>query len=913
MLWLMQPCTRSLCLALLVAAGLGLLSAPIAPAAAQSPDIEAIIQGLTPRQRVGQLCLIPFAGGAVGDGSAIAAFVDEWAIGGVVLDPGHDNFRNGADTPRQVAELAGALQERAARGRAGTSFYPMLIAVDGRIGAHALGTLWGGMTPQPRELAVGATWQPAHAMALGEIAGRELATIGVNLLLGPGLDVASDPRPGGASELSTRTFGGHPAWVARFGSAFIAGVHRGGLGRVAVAAGNFPGAGGAEPGQSDELPIVERALDDLLTRELAPFLRATDRVASGQATTDVLLATHFRYRGIQQQIDRPLALDSSGLRYLWAQVPALDAWRRDGGVVISPSLGMPAIRRYVDPELSVFSLRRVIREALLADNDLLMLTGLGEDGDAEREAAIIREGLEWLAAAYEEDESVRDAVDASLRRVLALKAGLLPSGDLDDARPDAAKAAERTGLGLDAVAAVARDGLTQLAPPGGPPNAAAGIAPVPSPQRGDRILFVVDARPVPDCAACEPVWLPDPARFVETALRTYGPEGSGTARIERTDDVAAIRFDELRAWLAASGKLTPEDNPAAVPALPPERAGEVASAVENADWLVFAMGDIRPSVPASDAMRLFLRTRRPDATTPQLVGIAMAAPYHLDTTEMAKLSAYYAAYSVLSPFVDVAVRAVFGDQPAPGKSPVSVAGASYDLARQIAPDPGQAIELQLVGFDPARPLRLGQTATVRTSPVYDANGHLAPDGTTAAFRTYVRAEDVFLRDVTVGTVDGIATAPLAVDRAGELEVSGVFENGLATAPLVITVADDPPLADAANAALAALPRPLPAAPIDWSILLLSLTLVLLGAVLTYGADAEAAHAPSHMLRRSLLSIAWGLVGYLLVVVGGLRLGELSGDLLWPPGWNAAYQAPAASFVLALLPAVWALQRALRRR
>lgn len=900
------------------------LAAPAAgqdsdPAAAPGRDeagsaaVEAVMASLTPRQRVGQLCLVPFDGDAVADGTAIAQLVDEWSIGGVVLEPDNGNFRNGPDAPRQLAELVGALQRRAAGDSESGRFLPMLVAVDGRSGPHALGALRGGMTPLPREMALGATWQPAHAVALGEVAGRELAAVGVNLLLGPVLDVASEPRAAGASDLGTRTFGGHPAWVGRFGTSFIAGVHRGAGGRVAVAAANFPGAGGAEPNQSDELPIVEPALEDLLTRELAPFLRAADREAAGQGATDALLATHFRYRGIQQQIDRPLALDGSGLRYLWAQVPELDAWRREGGVVVSPGLGSPAIRRYVDPELAVFSLRRVIREALLADNDLLLLTGLDAEGDPEREAATLLEGLEWLATAYEEDESVREAVDASLRRVLALKAGLLPSGRLADALPDAAVAAERTGLGLDAVAAVARDGLTQLAPAASGPSGAAVAPSVPSPQRGDRILFVVDAREARDCPDCEPVLQPDPGRFVAAALRTYGPEGGGTARIERSEDVAAIRFAELRAWLAASGRLEPQDDPGAVPALPAARAAEVAAAIEAADWLVFAMGEARAGVAGSDAMRLFLRTRRPDATRPQLVAIAMGAPYDLDATEVAKLSAYYATYSPLEPFVDVAVRAVFGDQPAPGSSPVSVPGANYDLAVRLAPDPAQSLALQLVGHDPERPLRLGEAATVRTDPVYDANGHLAPDGTAVAFRTYVRAEDVYLRDVAAGTRDGIATAVLAVDRAGELEISAVFGNGLATAPLVVTVAGDPPLADAADAALAALPSPLPAAPIDWSILLLSLTLVLLGAVVAYGADAASAALPSRMLRRSLLSIAWGLGGYLLVVVGGLRLDALSGGRLWPPSWNPAYQAPAASLALALLPAAWTAFRGLRRR
>jgi hypothetical protein len=60
----------------------------------------------------------------------------------------------------------------------------------------------------------------------------------------------------------------------------------------------------------------------------------------------------------------------------------------------------------------------------------------------------------------------------------------------------------------------------------------------------------------------------------------------------------------------------------------------------------------------------------------------------------------------------------------------------------------------------------------------------------------------------------------------------------------------------------------------------------------------------------LLSLCWGLAGYLLVAAGGLHLSALPGGTpLWPTGWNVAYQAPLLSFALALVPVVWALRRA----
>ena len=53
-------------------------------------------------------------------------------------------------------------------------------------------------------MAIGATWQPDYAEDVGTIAGRELSALGINMLLGPSLDVLENPSPGSASALFSR-------------------------------------------------------------------------------------------------------------------------------------------------------------------------------------------------------------------------------------------------------------------------------------------------------------------------------------------------------------------------------------------------------------------------------------------------------------------------------------------------------------------------------------------------------------------------------------------------------------------------------------------------------------------------------------------------------------------------------------
>lgn len=887
------------CLALAAAA------AAARPAVAADP-VDALIARLSPEARVGQLVLVPFRGDAVTDASAIGRLVD-LGVGGVVLEPRHGNFVDTPDAPGQVAALANALQARAA---AREAFVPLWVALDGEAGVLPGGPLRGGMTLVPSAMAIGATWDPVLAGRIGEVVGRELRAVGVNLWLGPSLDVLAQPRPGSSGDLGARALGGNPAWVAKLGRALVGGIRRGSDGRVAVAAGSFPGVGGADRSQTAELPIVESAFDELLGLELVPFLSVVEARDNRASVVDALVTTHVRFRGVQRQIDRPLSLDGSGLAYLRGQLPTLDAWRQGGGLLISPGLGLPGVRRYADPTGAAFNARRVVREALLAGNDVLNLSGFDLPADPNAAGGEIREVIDWLAAAYGEDDGVREAVDAALRRVVGRKLALVPGASLDDVTVAADAAAAATGLGGGETLAVARAALTLIAPPAA---AGGGRSPVPSPAVGDRLLFVVDARDSSDCAACPPQRVLDPDEVLATCLKIYGPDGSGTRRIADADDVAVITARELRAWLGSTGRIAPESNPALVAPLPPARAAEVERWVTAADWIVFFMRDVRPTdAPGSDAPRLFLQGRPSEVPGQRLVAVAFDAPYSLDATDIARLAAFYAVYSPGEPFVRVALRALFGDEAASGASPVAVPGAGYDLAAALLPSADQTIDLALVGGRPDAEVARGGRITVRTGEIRDGNGHPVPDGTVVTVRGYDPTEDVYLRDVVGHTLDGRATVTLPADRQGDIEITAALDNGLVTAPLVVRVSAslfDGPAAPSAPEPLAI--RRLPA---DWSILLLSMTLILLAGVIVFGAG-DGPRPPSRALRLFLLSLACGLAGYLLVLVGGLRLptGWPGSGWLWPRRWNPAYQAPLLSFALALLPLVPAAWRAARRR
>ena len=168
---------------------------PAAPALAQEGGEEAFIAGLLPKlspeAKVGQLFIAGFQGTEVPPGSDIAALIRDDQIGGVILSTDNGNITNSPDTSVQVAALTARLQNfaRTARAADAAPFLPLFMALQQDGDGPPNSEILNGLTPAPSYMALGATWNPANPEANGRIVGEELAAIGVNLLLGPALDV----------------------------------------------------------------------------------------------------------------------------------------------------------------------------------------------------------------------------------------------------------------------------------------------------------------------------------------------------------------------------------------------------------------------------------------------------------------------------------------------------------------------------------------------------------------------------------------------------------------------------------------------------------------------------------------------------------------------------------------------------
>ncbi len=360
----------------------GSVPAPLSP----QEQAQSLLEAMTPQERVGQLFLVTFTGTDVSPDSQIYDLIVNHHIGGVVLQASQDNFTNGDQALQEVQTLTRQLQTDSwtASQQSQTdpntgqqftpNYIPLIIAAAQEGDGYPYDQILSGVTPLPNEMALGATWNPDMANQVGDVLGKELADLGINMLIGPSLDVLESPHVEGSTDLGTRTFGGDPYWVGKMGKAYISGVHTGSGGKVAVVATHFPGYGSSDRLPEQEVATVRKSLDQLKSFDLQPFFDITGNAPSPDETTDALLVSNIRYQGFQGNIrltTRPLSFDPQAFGQLIA-LPTLDGWRQNGGVMVSDNLGSQAIRRYYDLTSQSFDMpRRVALNAFQAGNDLL--------------------------------------------------------------------------------------------------------------------------------------------------------------------------------------------------------------------------------------------------------------------------------------------------------------------------------------------------------------------------------------------------------------------------------------------------------------------------------------------------------------------------------------------------------------
>jgi beta-N-acetylhexosaminidase len=746
--------------------------------------LDRVLASLTVDERIGQLVMVNFVGDDVSPQSDIASLIRDFRVGSVLVTASNGNIVNRGDTAAQLAALTSGLQQRSfeASRRAdsvnGEYFLPLFIATDNEGDLFPFTNVTHGYTQLPNNMTIGATFDKAHAEAAGRTAGHTLSAAGINLLLGPVADVLENPRSGGAGDIGIRAYGGNAAWVGSLARAYVRGVHEGSEGRLLTVAKHFPGHGGSDRATDSEVPTVNKSLEQLRASDLAPFATvARMEEQDPLGTTAAMMVSHIRYRnfvaGASAPFTRPLSIDAAAFRTLM-ELPEFARWRTDH-MVMADALGVSAIKDwYAEHEGQAgFPNRTVVRDALLAGNDLLPLVEFYVDpmnrGWKDYQLPVIQDSILYMREEYTADLEFRRRADEAVRRVLAAKMRANPDFKLADAQREGAAATEAASWGESEMRALNDAALTLVQPLSVDELRARLPRPPGSPDK--LVIF--------ECwEDCYSFRVLPKNELQNQLLALYGPAGTGRLQ---SGDVATFSFAELDAWLS---------DPEA------ESNAQVAQAVEGATWLVFALAEYNPGArPASGAVKRFLDAAPADVRNKNLVAIAFTAPYHLDSTEISKLAAYFAVYNKTDYAIQTSFRALFGELTPTGHSPVDIAGIFYDVSEATQPDPGQSFAVSVYGQDPAQ-VRDGRTVGLVAGPIVDRNGNAVADGTPVLFT--LAKEGAPSVSASGTTIDGIAGAQVPASGAGtysaQANVAGITSS---TLTLRIGDGDAPPVVEPA--------------------------------------------------------------------------------------------------------------------
>ncbi|HSM56149.1 MAG TPA: glycoside hydrolase family 3 N-terminal domain-containing protein [Candidatus Sulfomarinibacteraceae bacterium] len=800
---------------------------------------QALLDELTVTEKVGQLFLVTFRGTSTGAGDAITDLVLRHKVGGVVLLAENDNIQGGGEeTPLQVAALTNRLQEIALVGEAavvtdtisgedgdaaadpanaeteaaepGTPI-PLLIATQQEGDGPPFSQIRGGVTELPSSMAVGATWQPSYAEEVGRISGREMAALGINMLLGPSLDVLEQPNPSSPSDLGVRTFGGDPYWVGLMGRAYTTGVHDGADGRVALVARHFPGRGSSDRPLDEEVSTVRKSLEQLKQVELAPFFAVTDGEPGLGSVTDGLLVTHIRYQGFQGNLrdtTAPVSFDPPALQTLMS-LPEFSAWRQEGGILVSDALGVRAVQRFYDNSGQEFPHRHVAKDALLAGNDLLYVDKFAfEADDFDSQLANLLDTITWFQERYLTDPAFQQRTDEAVLRVLELKLRLY-DGDFspENVQIDPALLDEQLRQREGAILNLAQDAITLISPSQGELQERLPRPPGP----GDQIVIFTDVRQGQQCSDCTPQPYISQTSLEERIMALYGPEGSDQITAEH---ITSFSFGDLTEFLdAGPGPVppptpepelteeTPEpgESPEATPTIDYSPEFQVQSALQSAEWIIFVTLDVTPNIADSYALKRLLAERPDIVRNTRTLVFSYDAPYYLDTTEVSKLTAYYGVFSKQSAFIDASARVLFQEASLRGASPVDISSVDYHLFEVTQPDPAQVIDLFLLrdGSPEAPPseepmeLVVGDTLRLRTGVIYDHNGQPVPDGTPVQFIQQDRLQGFTSVIGERPTQNGVAEIDYVLEaRTGQFRITAAAGEATNSQQVDVAIGDN---------------------------------------------------------------------------------------------------------------------------
>lgn len=372
--------------------------AGIKPAKASAEaDVKAIVEGMTVEEKVGQMLMPDFrnwqkqgeskAAGFTVMNDEVGSIIQKYHLGGVIL------FAENVVGTEQTARLTDGLQKASPE-------LPLFITIDQEGG---IVTRLQTGTNLPGNMALGAARSEKYAYQTGEIIGKELSSLGVNVNFGPSVDVNNNP---GNPVIGVRSYSSNPELVSKLGIQTIKGLQSQ---NMAATTKHFPGHGDTATDSHYGLPLVTHDKERLRSVELVPFQKAIDE------GVDMVMTAHVQFPAFDdttyiskkdgQEILVPATLSKKVLTGLLREEMGFE------GVIVTDALNMKAIAdNFGQEEAVVLALKSGVDIALMPAqvNSLEMEKNLASVFNAVKEA-------------IETGDLPIEQVNASVERILELK------------------------------------------------------------------------------------------------------------------------------------------------------------------------------------------------------------------------------------------------------------------------------------------------------------------------------------------------------------------------------------------------------------------------------------------------------------------------------------------------------------
>jgi beta-N-acetylhexosaminidase len=354
-----------------------------------------LVNAMTDEQALAQTFMLGWVGAE--PSPLILNWIRDRNIGGVKI------FGWNTGDTRRLAGTVGSLQANALE----TGFgIPLLVATDQEGGwvRHVKGTT----SETPGNMAIGASGRPMDAYWSGYYIGRELSLLGINMNFAPTVDLYTNRD---STLIGPRSFGTDPIRAGILGAAFMKGLAA--MGVIATAK-HYPGHGDTDLDSHGVLPRINAPFEMLWDRELIPY-----RLLAREGLPAVM-SGHLAFPNTRAG-ETPASLSS------WFLKDILRDRIRYRGLVITDDLMMNGATAFAG------SLSRAAKQALLAGNDIIMLSKTPNLYDPV---------WTYLLQTMKDEAEFRDRVRDAAKRVLEIKLGYLRGNQKVPYIPDLKKVEE---------------------------------------------------------------------------------------------------------------------------------------------------------------------------------------------------------------------------------------------------------------------------------------------------------------------------------------------------------------------------------------------------------------------------------------------------------------------------------------